>query len=290
MYPDYQDALAEAELSENQLPVAMLYNVLIQNARLHHHDCVEFTVVVQGTGAGWIDGKRHAMRPGTAVFLRPHHLHAIQSNPGDPLHLYTCLFDEQILFDSAYDGSLREVLLQAGDAVPSCFHLPKLQSGQIVQLLREMMNEYRRDEYGKDIVLRSKLIEALARTVRHYMSSHDGRPAEAAAFRRPTYRTIWEVVRFIHLHFAEPLSLKELAGLAGRSEAYVSREFKKATGMNFVDYVHKLRVGRAAALLSATDMSITEIASEVGYDYFRTFSRAFKALKGMPPSEYRKSV
>lgn len=289
MYPDYQDALAVAALRENQLPFYMLYNILNKPSKLHHHDFVEFSIVVKGRGVEWINGVKHVMQPGTASFLLPHHIHTIHSDPDNPLHLYSCMFDEQILFDSAYDISLSQVLLQAGESAPSYFHLPEPLSSQIIQLLKDMMIEFLQNEYGKDTLLRSKLLEVLVRITRHYMDDMNSRSSEIIEYKQPAHRTIWEVLRFIHLHFFEPLTLKELAGHVNWSESYISREFKKLTGMNFVDYLHKLRISRATALLSTTTMSITEISSEVGYDYFRTFSRAFKALKGITPTEYRKN-
>lgn len=289
MYPDYQDALAVAALRENQLPFYMLYNILNKPSRLHHHDFVEFSVVVKGRGVEWINGEKHAMQRGTASFLLPHHIHSIQSDPDDPLHLYSCMFDEQILFDSAYDISISQILLQAGQTVPSYFHLPDPLSSLIIQMLKDMMNEFAQNEYGKNTVLRSKLLEVLARITRNYVNSLNSRSSQITEYKQPAHRTIWDVLRFIHLHFSEPLTLKELASHVNWSESYISREFKKLTNMNFVDYLHRLRISRATALLSTTHMSITEISSEVGYDYFRTFSRAFKALKGITPTEYRKN-
>ncbi|GGD78413.1 AraC family transcriptional regulator [Paenibacillus nasutitermitis] len=289
MYPDYQDALAVAALREKQLPFYILYNVLTKPSKLHHHDFVEFSIVVKGRGVEWINGEKHIMQPGTVSFLLPHHIHTIQSDMDDPLHLYSCMFDEQILFDSAYDIALSQVLLQVGQTVPSYFHLPEALSCQIIQLLKDMMIEYLQNEYGKDTLLRSKLLEVLVRITRHYMNDMNNLSSGIIEYKQPAHRTIWDVLRFIHLHFSEPLTLKELASHVNWSESYISREFKKLTGMNFVEYVHKLRISRATALLSTTDMSITEISSEVGYDYFRTFSRAFKTLKSITPSEFRKN-
>lgn len=57
--------------------------------------------------------------------------------------------------------------------------------------------------------------------------------------------------------------------------------------VTFTEYLHTLRVGRAASLLAATSMSITDIAIDVGFDHTRTFTRAFKDVKGTTPKQFR---
>lgn len=71
------------------------------------------------------------------------------------------------------------------------------------------------------------------------------------------------------------------------SVPYVSRYFKQHVGMGFVEYVHRLRVERAAGMLLNTDMSVHDIAFDVGFDNSRTFSRVFRELKGKTATEYR---
>jgi transcriptional regulator GlxA family with amidase domain len=74
-----------------------------------------------------------------------------------------------------------------------------------------------------------------------------------------------------------------------KSSPYLSRIFKNHMGQSFQDYLNALRVNRACTLLVTSDITITDVAIESGFEHFRTFSRVFKEVKGLTPKEYRSS-
>jgi AraC-like DNA-binding protein len=65
--------------------------------------------------------------------------------------------------------------------------------------------------------------------------------------------------------------------------------FKKRIGQNFVDYLHHVRIRHACVLLKSTKMTVSEIAIEVGYGSFSTFSRVFREMKKVTPTDFRKA-
>ena len=71
------------------------------------------------------------------------------------------------------------------------------------------------------------------------------------------------------------------------SIAYMSLQFKKETGENFLDYVWKLRLEKAKQLLRESDMSIDEVSAAVGYANASSFRRKFKQETGISPSQLR---
>ena len=91
----------------------------------------------------------------------------------------------------------------------------------------------------------------------------------------------------IELKHDEELSLAAVAGSVNVSASYFSEIFKKATGINFVEYVARLRVEKARNLLRNPDRRVSEIAFEVGFQSLSQFNRTFKAYAGMTPSEAR---
>ncbi len=95
------------------------------------------------------------------------------------------------------------------------------------------------------------------------------------------------VKEYIKGHFAENLTLAVLSEIFYVCPAYLSRLFKKKTGINFVDYLTKLRIERAKELLADPDRKIYTIAEMVGYENPRYFSRLFKEATGYGPQEYR---
>lgn len=95
------------------------------------------------------------------------------------------------------------------------------------------------------------------------------------------------VLNHIHAHFAEPITISQLADIAALSPSGLHRTFQRHTRQTVSQYLIRLRIGRACALLSSGPMPIGTIAGEVGYDSLANFNRQFKALKGTTPRAYR---
>src|ERR1043165_8124245 len=70
---------------------------------------------------------------------------------------------------------------------------------------------------------------------------------------------IWKARNFIHQHFSDELSLRDGAKAAGISPGHLSEKFRQITGVNFVDYVGRIRVEHACARLENDDARISEI-------------------------------
>ena len=98
------------------------------------------------------------------------------------------------------------------------------------------------------------------------------------------------VKKYIQNHFAENLTLSVLSEVFFVCPAYLSRLFKKKTGINFVDYLTNLRIEKAKEFLAIPNMKIYTIAEMVGYENPRYFSRIFKDSTGISPQEYRTMV
>ncbi len=92
---------------------------------------------------------------------------------------------------------------------------------------------------------------------------------------------------FIEQNHTEDLTLGEVAKAVHSSTFYFCKMFKKATGINFTDYLSRIRVEKAKNLLLNRNLRISEIAYEVGFQSLTHFNRVFKRLLGQSPSEYR---
>lgn len=102
-----------------------------------------------------------------------------------------------------------------------------------------------------------------------------------------SYDLAHRIVNYISLYFREPLSLDILANELGISRYYLSRIFSSKLNSNFNDYVNNIRISYASTLILTSDMSITEICNDAGFNSLRTFNRVFKESFHMTPSEYR---
>ncbi|WJH33733.1 AraC family transcriptional regulator [Paenibacillus sp. CC-CFT747] len=280
--PVYQDAKQTNFYRSGQLPLYVLHNVKVRSP-LHYHDFAELSLVIEGLGSEKIHGKTHTMRRGTVSFLMPHHIHEIQSHPETPIVLYSCMFDLAILTHSPDEQEWIGDLLKVGLELPSYYQLNEKQTREMESLLVSLKEEYEHNRYGRDVYLRTKLTEALLLMLRCHLTGH----TETEDPPRPKKRHIGELVPYVHQHYNEPINLREISQVFHSSSSSISRLFKQVTGQNFTVYLHTLRIHRALSLLASTDMSVTDIAEEVGFQHTRSFSRVFKEIVGMNPKQYR---
>lgn len=102
-------------------------------------------------------------------------------------------------------------------------------------------------------------------------------------------RRVLKVKQFINDHYMDEIRLAQLADIAGMSPSAFSRFFKMHTGRNLSDYIIDIRLGFAARMLVDTNMSISEISFDCGFNNLSNFNRIFKRKKGCSPSEFREN-
>jgi AraC-like DNA-binding protein len=92
---------------------------------------------------------------------------------------------------------------------------------------------------------------------------------------------------FIHEHQTEELSLGQVAKAVNTSTFYFCKMFKKVTGINFTDYLSRVRIEKSKNLLLNPNLRVSEIAFVVGFQSLTHFYRVFKKILGQSPTEYR---
>jgi len=101
---------------------------------------------------------------------------------------------------------------------------------------------------------------------------------------------IAQVVDHITRNFFETFTVAQGATMANMTEITFSRNFQSVTGHSFVEFLNRIRIGHASAMLYACDDQITSIAQESGYKNLANFNRHFLKVRGMTPSEYRQTA
>ena len=101
-------------------------------------------------------------------------------------------------------------------------------------------------------------------------------------------KPIRDAINYISGHYHENITLEVIAQAINLNPVYFSSIFKKETGENFVDYLHKYRIEIAKTRLREEDTPIINIALELGYYDAKYFSKLFKKYVGVKPSDYRK--
>ena len=98
---------------------------------------------------------------------------------------------------------------------------------------------------------------------------------------------IWKARKYIEEHAGEELSLTKVAKVVNMNANHLSENFKQVTGINFVEYVARIRFANACDLLRNPKLRVSEIAFAAGFQSLSQFNRIFKRFSGRSPTQYR---
>lgn len=102
---------------------------------------------------------------------------------------------------------------------------------------------------------------------------------------------VQEARKYIYANYQDRnLDLCQVAHAVGCNSSYLSRIMKQELGISFKDFLTRLRISQAVRLMGDRELSINQIAEQVGYSNQHYFSAAFKNCQGMSPSEFRKNM
>lgn len=102
--------------------------------------------------------------------------------------------------------------------------------------------------------------------------------------------SIRQAVVFINCHLSEPLTLSDISLVVHLNPSHLSRQFKRETGLSLNSYINKQRIALAKVFLETGKLSLSEIATEVGYANSDYFSKVFKREVGLTPTAYTKQA
>lgn len=105
--------------------------------------------------------------------------------------------------------------------------------------------------------------------------------------RRKSSNYVARIKNYVKLHYREKIMLDELSEEIGLNPTYVSRLFKKETGIRLQDYINMVRIERAEQLLAYTDLSLPSIADYVHFPNQSYFGKIFKEIHGISPKVWR---
>ena len=95
---------------------------------------------------------------------------------------------------------------------------------------------------------------------------------------------IRKAINYISQHYNQPITVNDLADLAGLNTAYFGILFKENTGLSVKKYINQFKINYAENLLLSGEFSITEVSQQCGFEDVFYFSKLFKSIKGYPPS------
>ncbi|MBH5317034.1 helix-turn-helix transcriptional regulator [Paenibacillus sp. GSMTC-2017] len=279
-FPDYLKTYPNMNTSN---PLHISLNRLPRGFRPHRHDFLEFSFVIDGNGFESINEAKHPMQAGTFTFVLPYQVHELFTEPGSTLILYNCMFGMDLLLESGINEGLLTLIERGGAPY---VQLSEADNERMRHLVEDMYREYNNNLPWRSVMLQQRLKEILVLFDRARQKKNPESTQTMVEGKRSA--SVWPIIHFIHQHYQDEIALSSLAKRYSMSVSRISEVIKETTGQTFVHFLRDLRIRHACSLLASTEMNIAEIAMEVGYGSYPTFSRVFRESKGMSPKDYRR--
>ena len=248
---------------------------------VHWHDEFEIIYVKSGFLTVSISGENYIGKPGDAFVVSPGNLHFMGSQTGN-VDYFTFLFPlKYISFrtDDILDDKLLEPLNSGHLMIsPEIEDTVKEQCEQLVEIYGA-----KKEESQSKITAQIKTKIILLQFILELWKK--GFIVENDTSGKNTVEK--EMVSYIQQNFTGKILLKEFGEQFHLSEKYISRYFKEHFHITISQYVTYLRLEHAKQLLQDTDIPVTEVAMQSGYQNVSYFIRSFKKTYGMSPLKYR---
>ncbi|WP_455356460.1 AraC family transcriptional regulator [Streptomyces sp. SYSU K217416] len=248
----------------------------------HHHEEYELTLVTAGRGRRFIGDSISAYNPGDLVLIGPDLPHAFETTldaDTEPSEAVVLQFRRDFLGAGMLSSPEFAGVARMLDQASRGLHFPDLSTERLRHQVLDMQHVT-----GARLTLGLlNMLTELSDIRPHRLASEDYSPQ----LREGANLQIDSVCRFLHDSYTEKITLEDVAAVAHMSPGAFSRFFRRTMGRTFQDYMTELRIGAACRLLSGTELPVSRIATQCGYQNIANFNRRFRQLMGTTPRTYR---
>lgn len=238
---------------------------------IHWHEEIEILYFTRGKGTVSCNLRDIEVKAGDIIFVNGNELHAGCFNGTNTLcyciqinteFFHNMLGKEYVVFENVISDE------RCAELLDSIISLSKLEG------------------FTNIIEAKRNLFEFLMLVAKDHVSAVLSEDAYKKHFRR--LDTFNSIIEFIEMNYDQPLTVKEIADRFFISPSYFAHFFKERTGRSVIDYINHVRIERAKGILRIEDADIGEVACRVGFSDINYFSRKFRMLEGITPSQYKK--
>jgi len=251
----------------------------------HLHDCLEINRIVSGNAKIFVNGRIISVSAGDILLFSSHELHSwAVSRRGAEWKVF--MFDKSLVWADTFN------LMEYRYLLPFIFignsDIGKLKAGwEITDKIRILLKKndplFLKKEEGYELEIKANLLLVLSKLYRFYIQQK----TVSSSYNRNSFFKLYNVQKHIKEHLFEPISLKFAADIAGMQKNYFSGYFKKTMGVNFSEYIIRLRIFHAMHLIENTNRTTSDILYECGFNNESYFYRIFKKVTGKQPSFFR---
>lgn len=163
-------------------------------------------------------------------------------------------------------------------------------SAAMIAHIRAIDALYFSQEPFREVRIYANLLELFSRLGRLCLQSSPFSPTAGESTERANMKLMAEACLYITENCAKPLTVNDVASQMGVSKSHFSHLFKSYTNMTFLDFLTTERIKRAESLFPNPRLHIIDIAFESGFSSVSSFNRAFRKVKGCPPTQFRETM
>lgn len=241
----------------------------------HYHDFHKVVIFISGKAAYHIEGKAYQLKPWDILLVNRHAIHRPEIDPSVPYKRFILWIQNDIPWQE-----LLKCFQKANDRSYNLVRLNSALQEKMKDILFELENSAKSDEYGKEILTQSLFLQFMVYLNRIFLEKQ-------YIFDKKSYTfdsQIASILQYINHNLKEDLSVETLSARYYVSKYHLMRKFKQETGYTLHNYIVNKRLLMARTLIS-NGMPVTKAAQESGFAEYSTFSRAYRKQFKTTPSE-----
>ena len=254
----------------------------------HNHNCFEVAYVYHGACHNLRHGYEVTMHQGDLLLLNPLAIHCLHTDSREDV-VFNFLIPESTVLqvfqgfqsDNAISDFFMDYLFHIRTG-PDFLFIGGSENDALDPLVEQLIVEYYEKQPGYNTVLQTGLVQLFV-----YMARRCSHSIQALSLQNTS-----ELVRKLILYIARntaTVTLSDAARAFSYHEKHISRQMKKELGLSFNQFLRHQRLRNAAQLLSHTDMPVSQIARDVGYQNVSYFYDLFEKQYAMTPAAWRAS-
>lgn len=226
------------------------------------HENLEILLFLEGRARVFCEDTVGEVRAGDVAVIGSGMLHRVESDEGTR---YFCMIPDL-------------EFLQRNGLHPDRFRFPSvIGDAALAEAYRRVAEAYAVEDAFRESAVKGALLTFAVELLRRFGEEGEAQRGEENA-------SVRAAIGYIRAHYREPLEIDTLASVAGLSKFHFIREFKRVTGQTAVTYINTVRTERAARMLRAGGLSVSEVAAACGFSSHSYFSKVFLHHRGVLPS------
>lgn len=279
----------DAKHGESFFPVQKYITRLAEDypvVTTHWHEEAELTLITKGDCLYQIDLVDYEVKEGDLVFIPPLMLHSIAQGKSEEIYSETYVFHINFLGGNSTDICSTRYLtpmMNQEYAMPCLITPAHPAYASLRKIFNQIGSLYDEALTGYELALKSLFLQAVFLLLQYSTRTTSGDTGTLSD-------KLKNVLDYIELHYAENISVSDLAKLCYFSDYHFMRFFKKHMNMTCVEYINNLRLEKAVELFEQGNTEILNVSLSVGFHNLSYFYRAFKKKYRMTPLSFIKKL